>query len=588
MNTQPELKEQMTIVIVGHVDHGKSTVIGRLLADTGSLPQGKLDEVKARCSRNARPFEYAFLLDALKDEQAQGITIDAARIFFNTKKRHYLIFDAPGHIEFLKNMVTGAAHAQAALLVIDAHEGIQENSRRHGFLLSMLGIKQVSVVVNKMDLAEYNKNVFDKIVSEYTSFLQGLSVEPVSFIPISAFYGENITVSSNKMPWYHGATVLEQLDNFAAWKNTESNVFRFPVQDIYKFTESNDDRRIVAGTIETGSIQVGDEAIFLPSNKKIKITSIEEFNKSPQSIASAGQAVGFTFSPQVYIKPGELMAKVNEMLPQVSLRFKANIFWMGKTPLVKNKRYRLKTSAARVFSRIVAINKVIDASDLGSSDKQEVDAHEVAEVIIETEKPIAFDNVCDNEATGRFVLVDNYDIAGGGIILEAFDNTASLLDEYVKVREFSWVKSAVSIEQRTKALEQKATFVFITGVPDTGKIALARELEKRLIGLGYVAYYLGISNLISGLNSDMVDSAYQDKSEHLRRLGELAHIITDAGLIFIATASDADEFDINRIRKLTAPAATLIVSVAELPGADIVINLPYSLEKVVEGIIKRL
>ncbi|RMG21188.1 MAG: GTP-binding protein, partial [Methanobacteriota archaeon] len=260
-------REQMNIVIAGHVDHGKSTIIGRLLADTNSLPEGKLEQVQEMCRRTSRPFEYAFLLDALKDEQSQGITIDSARIFFKTKKRHYLIIDAPGHIEFLKNMVTGASHAEAALLVIDANEGVQENSRRHGYMISMLGIKQIVVLVNKMDLVKYDQKRFEDIKKEYTAFLKEIKVDPKTFIPVSGREGDNIASNSPKMPWYTGDTVLSILDSFEKEKQPIDRPFRMPVQDVYKFTKGGDDRRIVAGTVESGRLRVGDEVVFYPSGK---------------------------------------------------------------------------------------------------------------------------------------------------------------------------------------------------------------------------------------------------------------------------------------------------------------------------------
>lgn len=412
-------REHMTIVVVGHVDHGKSTVIGRLFADTGSLPKGKLDEVRARCERNARPFEYAFLLDALKDEQAQGITIDSARSFFKTRKRHYLIFDAPGHIEFLKNMVTGAAQAEAALLVIDAHEGIRENSRRHGYLLSMLGVRQVAIVVNKMDLVNYKKEAFEDIKRTYNDFLDNLGVRPVAFIPACAREGENISRRSTHMDWYKGPTVLEQLDLFTPSHSLVSDPFRFPVQDIYKFTEEGDQRRIFAGTVQSGRISVGEEVVCLPSEKRARITTVEEFNVPRQESACAGKAVGFTVEPQVYVKPGELMCKAGEEKPNVSDRFRANIFWMGKDPLVKSKAYKLKVASARVSCRIEEIVNVIDALELSELGKKEqVNIYDVAEVIIKTSDPVAFDRASSIEPTGRFVVIDDYEISAGGVILE--------------------------------------------------------------------------------------------------------------------------------------------------------------------------
>ena len=282
--------DNMSIVIVGHVDHGKSTVIGRMLTDTDSLPKGKLDQVRENCRRNSKPFEYAFLLDALKDEQKQGITIDAARIFFKSAKRSYIILDAPGHIEFLKNMVTGASRAEAALLVIDAKEGVRENSKRHGYLLSMLGIKQVSVVVNKMDLVGYDENVYKNIVAEYERFLKKIELEAISFIPVSGFYGDNVAVKSDKMLWYDGNTVLEQLDGFQNAEIPMRRPFRMPVQGVYKFTRSGDDRRIIAGTIDSGNLRIGDEIVFYPSGKRTTVKTLEAFNVPQISEQKQGQA----------------------------------------------------------------------------------------------------------------------------------------------------------------------------------------------------------------------------------------------------------------------------------------------------------
>jgi bifunctional enzyme CysN/CysC len=333
----------MNIVIVGHVDHGKSTIIGRMLADTHSLPEGKLEQVKESCRLNSKPFEYAFLLDALKDEQSQGITIDAARVFFQTERRHYIIIDAPGHIEFLKNMITGASRAEAALLVIDAKEGVRENSRRHGYMLAMLGIKQVAVLVNKMDLVDYSQKVFDDIVSEYKVFLKKIDIEAQLFIPVSGREGDNIVALSPKTPWYTNQTVLQILDHFEKEPPPLKKPFRMPVQDVYKFTQQNDDRRIIAGTIDSGVINVGDEVIFYPSGKRSTVKTIEAFNKPPQKQASAGEATGFTITEQIYVSRGEVAAISHEMPPKVTTRFKVSLFWLGNEALVPKKEYFLKS-----------------------------------------------------------------------------------------------------------------------------------------------------------------------------------------------------------------------------------------------------
>lgn len=556
-------REQMNIVIVGHVDHGKSTVIGRLLADTNSLPEGKLDSIKALCKKTAKPFEYAFLLDALKDEQSQGITIDIARCFFKTKMRDYIILDAPGHIEFLKNMVTGAAHAEAALLVIDAAEGIQENSKRHGFMISMLGIKQVSILVNKMDLANYDEKVFNSIKREYTDFLSQINVKPVSFIPISAFHGDNMIGKSKNTLWYQGKSVLEQVDSFKKSENLENKPFRLPVQDIYKFTEKSDDRRIVVGTIETGKVSVGDELIFLPSGKKSKVKSIESFNTKPKLTASPFEATGLTLETQIYIKPGELAAKTSESRPQVNERFKANIFWVGRAPMIKNKTYKLKLGAAKLPVKLIDIVSVLDASELSTvKNKQEIERHDVAECLFETNKPIAFDLVSEIEATSRFVIVDNYEIAGGGIIIESSSNESNSLRNYIRDRENIWEKGSVSSEERAREYTHKSKFILIAGAKEQGKKEIAKALERRLFVSGHKAFYLGISNIALGLDAVSIDRP-NNPDDHIRMLGELARIITESGQIFITSISNLDDYDLEKLKLLNEPYEILVVNVGE-------------------------
>ena len=556
-------REQINIVIVGHVDHGKSTVIGRLLADTGSLPQGKLEQVKALCEKNARPFEYSFLLDSLKDEQSQGITIDTARCFFKTKKRDYIILDAPGHIEFLKNMVTGASHAEAALLVIDAAEGIKENSKRHGHMVSMLGIKQVSVLVNKMDLVNYDRLVFEKIWLEYSEFLKRINIEPTSFIPISAREGDNIARPSSKMDWYKKKTVLNQVDDFQKNPSLENLPFRMPVQDIYKFTQHDDNRRIIAGTIATGSVSIGDEVEFLPSRKVSSISTIENFNTKKCSTSWAGEATGFTLDTQIYIRPGELMVKREGKQPNVSSRFKANIFWVGRAPLIKDRSYKIKLAAARTSVKLVEVKSVIDTTDLSSNlNKRQVDRHDVAECILETTKPVAYDVIDENEQTGRFVIVDNYEIAGGGIILECLDSDESILKEHIKEREIIWEKGLVSPLQRADTYNHSSKFVVIIGPHNIGKRTIAKALEQRLFENNFKAYYLGITNIEHGLYSDIIDRT-DIFEERIRRLGELARIITDSGQIFITTIDDVDDFDIEKLKLLNEPNEILVINIGD-------------------------
>ena len=553
----------MNIVIVGHVDHGKSTVIGRLLADTGTLPKGKLESVKENCRRNSKPFEYAFLLDALKDEQSQGITIDMARCFFKTAERDYIIIDAPGHIEFLKNMITGASRAESALLVIDVDEGIRENSKRHGQMVSMLGVKQVTVLVNKMDLVNFSEEVFEKLKADYSDFLAQIKVKPVSFIPVSAREGDNIATLSGRMPWYKGATVLQQLDRFTNDKQLQDKPFRFPVQDIYKFTRQNDDRRIVAGSVSAGSVSVGDEVLFLPSGKQSAIQSVESFNTTPKQIAITGEALGFTLTTQIYIRPGELMVKPSEPLPEVGTRFRVNIFWVGRAPMIMQKEYKLKIGSARTSVKLAEICNTLDASDLSySKNKHQLDCRDVGECILETSRPIAFDPASASETTGRFVIVDNYEITGGGIVIENLSTDETLLQRHIRERENNWEKGLIRSEERELANRHRAKFIVFTGVPGTGKRSVAKALEQGLFANRLNAYYLGVANIDRGLDADLgyhVDNA----GERMRRIGELARILTDAGLIFITTIDDADDYDIETLKQLNEPSDILVVNMGE-------------------------
>ena len=549
MQTEVGTEEQdIKLVMAGHVDHGKSTIIGRLLADTDSLPEGKLEQVKENCRKNSKPFEYAFLLDALKDEQSQGITIDSARVFFETDYRKYIILDAPGHIEFLKNMVTGAAKAEAALLVIDAEAGVQENSRRHGYMLSMLGIDQIAVLVNKMDLVDYDQEVYEVIKEEYSNFLQDIDIEPETFVPVSGFEGDNLIDLSPNMNWYQGETVLELLESFENEKLPADKSFRMPVQDVYKFTKGGDDRRIVAGTIESGSIEVGDEIAFYPSGKKSAVRSIEGFNEPEHESVGVGKATGFTLEEQIYITRGEVATKNGEMKPENGSRLRANLFWLGKEPLKKDKTYDLKLNTARSRARLEEIKRTIDASDLSQrQDKDKVERHDVAEVVLDLDEAISFDLAGELTNTSRFVLVDDYEIAGGGIIQEALKDEHSWVREKVMLRNYKWESSRISRERRAEKYSQQPTMVLITGEEDVGKKPTAKALEQQLFNDGKVVYFLGIGNVLYGVDADIKHAEEDHKEEHLRRLAEVSHIMLDAGTILIVTAIEIRQQDLELI-----------------------------------------
>ncbi len=538
-----ENRQDIRIVIAGHVDHGKSTVIGRLLLDTGSLPEGKLAQIKEKCRRTARPFEYAFLLDALKDEQAQGVTIDSARCFFRTKNRNYILIDAPGHTEFIRNMVSGASRAEAAIVVLDAKEGVGENSRRHGLYLSLLGIRQVCVLVNKMDLVGYEECRFQEVSRHYTAFLRRIHINPMSIIPVSGFLGDNIVHHSENMRWYGGKTLLETME---AFKNEElplDKPFRMPVQDVYKFTGDGDQRRIVAGTVASGRLSVGEEVVFYPSGKKSGIRSIEGFHTPKKDMVTAGYSTGFTLRDQIYVKRGELAVKTGEQPPCVGSRIRATLFWLGKKPVKEGDQYLLKTGTARTGARVEKILQIEDAGSLRFMAKDHIDRYEIAVCILALDREIAFDTAAAFPSTGRFVLVSAYDIAGGGIILEKLQETAPQKDLYLACGK-------VTFAERCRALGQKGTVLWFTGLSGAGKSTIAVELERELVNRGRFAYRLDGDNIRSGLNSDLGFSI-PDRKENIRRIAEVAKLFCDSGTIVLVSF-------ITPLRRMRAQARSII------------------------------
>ncbi len=558
------MTDRFPLVVVGHVDHGKSTVIGRLLADTNSLPEGKLEQVRLECERSAKPFEWAFLLDALAAERDQGITIDTARCFFHSPKRDYVIIDAPGHIEFLKNMITGAARAEAAVLVIDAKEGVKENSRRHGTMLSLLGIRQVIVLVNKMDLVNYDQKIFESVAAEYRAFLKQVGIEPLVILPAAAFHGKNLAQRCPELAWYPGLPLLGELDRLEQVSEKSQKAFRMPVQDVYKFTEEGDDRRITAGRVETGTVRVGDDVVFYPSLKKARVKTIEEFSAPAKSEVGPGKSIGFTLDPELYIRPGELMTRAGQTAPRTANRLKVNLFWLGRKPLVTGKKYKLKLATAEVPVWVDEILKVLDASDLSSGKKEMVEQHEVGECILEAFKPLSFDLAADIAETGRFVLVDEYEIAGGGIVLADQGTGNTLLDRQLAHREQNWDRSMLTPSARAARWNQRPTFVLLTGTADAPLAEVGQALEKALFEKGRFVYFLGLSNALLSLQAGQ-----EDRPEVLRRLGETAHLFTDAGAVFIASLAGLDDTERQVLEALARPADVLTVGIGptELAGS---------------------
>jgi bifunctional enzyme CysN/CysC len=533
----------LRIVIVGHVDHGKSTLVGRLLHDTGSLPEGKFEQIQAVCQRRGMQFEWAFLLDALQSERDQNITIDVSQIWFRSQSRSYVIVDAPGHKEFLKNMVTGAASASAALLLIAANEGIQEQSKRHAYLLSMLGVDQVIVLINKMDLVGYSESVFNKVEQEYREFLEKLEIRPVRFIPISARDGSNLVEPVPELlPWYNGPTLLRALDRFPAPNPESDGPLRLAVQDVYRF----DERRIIAGRIESGTLRVGDRIVFSPNTKISSVASIERWNAPVKDSATAGESVGIILSEPIFVERGHIGSH-NSSLPIETRRFRARIFWMGDKPFSIGRRYTVKLMTQEIECQPASIDRVIDATSLETSTvpRLSVAKNEVAEVTIHARSTLVMDNHERVESGGRFVIVDERDVAGGGII---FGGTY-VERELIQSTNLFWSEGGIDYRVRTERNGHRGMVVWLTGLSGSGKSTLARALETNLFNRHMQVYVLDGDNVRHGLNKNLGFSP-EDRVENIRRVAEVAKLMADAGFIVIISLISPYRVDRSRARNL--------------------------------------
>jgi bifunctional enzyme CysN/CysC len=520
-------RPQVRIVIVGHVDHGKSTLVGRLLFETGSLPDGKLEMLKEVSARRGMPFEWSFLLDALQTERDQGITIDTTQISFRTRSRDVVLIDAPGHAEFLRNMITGASQADGAVLIIDALEGVRDQTRRHGYLLHLLGVKQVAVVVNKMDRVDFSAARFKEISDEISAHLIGLGVTPKAIIPISARDGDGVAARTANIQWYDGPTVVEALDALEPARPLQALALRLPVQAIYKF----DDRRIVAGRIESGSLSTGDEIVIMPAGKIAKIKSVESWPVTPVAgPQSAGTSVGITLDRELFVERGDVIAHIGST-PRDTRRLRARIFWLHDIPLTTGASILIRLGTRETRATVVAIEKAVDPGELSSVEAKSIARNHVGEIDISLGRPLAADAYTDNPRTGRLVIEVNGRIAGGGLVLSVDAGQRAVPVDIVPV------ESALRDDERSARYRHNGAVVWLTGLPASGKSTLARALERRLFSQGGSPILLDGDTLRAGLNSDLGFSA-QDRAENIRRLAEIAtHLARNGHIAIVAAVS---------------------------------------------------
>lgn len=403
--------EVLRFVLVGHVDHGKSTLIGRLFYDTDSLPESRYEEIKSACEAMGRDFEFGYVMDHLKEERTQGVTIDTAQTFFDTEKRSYNIIDAPGHVEFIKNMITGASQAEAAILIDDVYEGVQEQTKRHAYILSMLGLDQVIVVLNKMDLVDYDRERFEEVKDDLLEFLDRIGIDPSFVIPISAKEGDFVAERTDNLSWYGGPTVLEALDTFEKQNVPVEKPLRLPVQDVYRF----DGQRAAVGRVESGTISQGDEVVIMPEGKETTVEELVEFQKSPKS-AIAGKSIGVSMTDKLFVDRGDVISSPEDC-PVVTDEVRGHVFWLDEEPYEVGERITFKCSTQEVKSDI-EIERVLDSSTLevvGEDDVEKIENRQVAVVTIRPSKPVVVEDFNDVQGLGRFVL-ERTDTCAGGII----------------------------------------------------------------------------------------------------------------------------------------------------------------------------
>lgn len=532
----------LKLVIVGHVDHGKSTLIGRLLHDTGSLPDGKVEAVRAMSERRGMPMEWAFVLDALQAERDQGITIDTTQIFFKTGRRPYVIIDAPGHKEFLKNMVSGAASADAAILVVDAKDGVQEQTRRHGYILHLLGLDRVVVAVNKMDLVDHDEARFEQVADDVRQYLASMGISPAHILPVSARHGDGLATRSDNMPWFKGPTLLTALDELEAKPLPVELPLRFPIQDVYKF----DQRRILAGRVESGRISVGDILQFNPTNTTARVKSIEAWAvDGPVLSASAGQSIGITLDDQLFVERGHVASHQDEPPFETNV-FRARIFWLGRAPLEIGRRYKLKLATMEHTVEVQAIERVIDVADLSERPADRIERNEVGEIILRARAKLAVDPFVDNPRLGRFVLIDGYDMAGGGLVsMDGFPDQRTRTEP--TSQNITAVEHRVTTDARWQANGHRSGVLWLTGLSGAGKSTLAVELEQALFRKGWQAYVLDGDNIRFGLSADL-GFAPEDRAENIRRVGEVAALFARAGILVITAFISPYREDRDRAR----------------------------------------
>jgi bifunctional enzyme CysN/CysC len=519
-----ERKSLLRFLTCGSVDDGKSTLIGRLLADTRQIYEDQLAALERDSRKHGTTgdeIDFALLVDGLEAEREQGITIDVAYRFFSTARRKFIVADTPGHVQYTRNMATGASTADLAIVLVDARQGVLAQTRRHSIIASLLGIRQVVLAVNKIDLVGFDRAVFDRIVADYAAFAAQLGFAAVTPIPMSARFGDNVTARSERLPWYAGPTLIEHLETVAVDDAAAQAPFRFPVQYVNR---PDLDFRGFAGTVATGSVAVGDEVTIAKSGRSSRVKRIVT-QDGDLPAATAGQAVTLVLEDEVEVSRGNILV-APAARPQVADQFVANIVWFGEQALLPGRSYILRTETDQAGATVTDLKYRLDIDSFAHEPAKLLEMNEVAVCGVSTQSPLAFDSFSENRATGSFVLIDRLTNAtvGAGMIQHALRRAENI----------HWQSLDVGRKERALIKQQKASVLWFTGLSGSGKSTIANLLEKKLHASGRHTYILDGDNVRHGLNRDL-GFTDADRVENIRRVAEVARLMADAGLIVIVS-----------------------------------------------------
>jgi bifunctional enzyme CysN/CysC len=531
---QHERKELLRFITCGSVDDGKSTLIGRLFYESKMIYEDQLAAItkdSARYGTTGGEVDLALFTDGLEDERQQGITIDVAYRYFSTDKRKFIIADTPGHEQYTRNMATGASTADLAIILIDARHGVLPQTKRHSFIVSLLGIKHIVVAINKMDIVGYDEAVFERIKRDYVDFASRLELPDVHFMPISALKGDNVVSPSPTMPWYTGSPLVPLLETVYIGSDRNMEDFRFPVQLVLR---PNLDFRGFAGTVASGIIRKGDEIMSLPSRKKSRVKSIVTFDGELEE-AFAPLSVTLTLEDEIDSSRGDMLVRPGNV-PKVDHRFDATVVWMAEEPLVPGKEYLFKQTTKVVPGKVSALRYRVDVNTLHREPSPTLALNEIGRCGITLTAPVAFDAYRRNRATGGFIMIDrltNATVAAGMILdREPEDGRKDYWAAEPAVAEQAEA-GGVTAEERAARFGQQPVTVLFTGLPGSGKTSLARAVERRLFDSGHAATVLDGTAMRQGISRDLGFSA-DERSENLRRSAEVARLFNDAGIICLA------------------------------------------------------